>query len=235
VRLGKRHAGCPYYAGRAALPGAQLVGLPYAMLLHERTRQSLGIDLKGHVVIVDEAHNLVDALAALHSVTLSLDDVSQRAATARARARSAPLMRYARTHRWRRRPVNWGSIWRRTVHVCRRATKSSSACSRGSCPPGRTASAASARPAHPAMGPTPTALVRFSAHPITDVCLACVTNHGSATHAEELLTLAQFTFALQPSLDTVNLFAMCEYLERTHLAQKVRATLCLNGKSAAPS
>ena len=75
ARLGKRHASCPYYATRALVADAQIVGLPYQMLLHERTRLSLGIDLTGQVVIIDEAHNLVDAIAGLYSVTLSLDEV----------------------------------------------------------------------------------------------------------------------------------------------------------------
>lgn len=32
-RLGSRRGSCPYYASRAALPGADLVLLPYASLL----------------------------------------------------------------------------------------------------------------------------------------------------------------------------------------------------------
>ena len=40
---------------------------------------------------------------------------------------------------------------------------------------------------------------------------------------EELLTLADFSFGLTPSLDNINYFAVCEYLEKTHLAQRVRA------------
>jgi len=35
----------------------QLVTLPYNLLLHKTSREALGIDLKNHVVIVDEAHS----------------------------------------------------------------------------------------------------------------------------------------------------------------------------------
>ena len=74
ARLGKRHVGCPYYATRALVPEAQIVGVPYQMLLHERTRQSLGIDLTDQVVIFDEAHNIADAITAMGSVALQLDE-----------------------------------------------------------------------------------------------------------------------------------------------------------------
>ena len=35
----------------------QLVTLPYNLLLHKTSREVLGIDLRGHVIIVDEAHS----------------------------------------------------------------------------------------------------------------------------------------------------------------------------------
>lgn len=37
----------------------------------QETRESLGIDLEDSVVIVDEGHNLVDAVNAVHSATMS--------------------------------------------------------------------------------------------------------------------------------------------------------------------
>ena len=45
--------------------------LPYPLLLQQSTRESLGLDLTGHIVIIDEAHNIIDAISALHSTTLS--------------------------------------------------------------------------------------------------------------------------------------------------------------------
>lgn len=63
---------CPYYATRAAQAQAQLVLLPYPLLLQRNSRQQLGIDLRGAIIIVDEAHNLLDTIAQLHSSELSV-------------------------------------------------------------------------------------------------------------------------------------------------------------------
>ncbi|MCJ1475199.1 ATP-dependent DNA helicase chl1 [Lambiella insularis] len=105
--LGRKIGICPYYASRASIkpsqvsmtellccvgPGAfyvpsnikghtlidqQLITLPYPMLLQESARDALSISLKGHVVIIDEAHNLMDAISNLHSVTVSLSQFEQ--------------------------------------------------------------------------------------------------------------------------------------------------------------
>ncbi|XP_034474127.1 ATP-dependent DNA helicase DDX11 [Drosophila innubila] len=66
---------CPYYATRAAQAQAQLVLLPYPLLLQRSSRQQLGIDLRGAIIIVDEAHNLLDTIAQLHSSELTLSQL----------------------------------------------------------------------------------------------------------------------------------------------------------------
>lgn len=48
---------CPYFASRKAIPQAELVTLPYNLLLQKSAREALGIDLKDQVVIIDEAHS----------------------------------------------------------------------------------------------------------------------------------------------------------------------------------
>lgn len=45
--------------------------LPYPLLLQKTARDALDISLKGHVVIIDEAHNLMDAISNLYSVTVT--------------------------------------------------------------------------------------------------------------------------------------------------------------------
>lgn len=50
---------------------AQLVVLPYQMLLHAATRQAAGIRLQDQVVIIDEAHNLIDTITSIHSTEVS--------------------------------------------------------------------------------------------------------------------------------------------------------------------
>lgn len=37
------------------------------MILHKDTRDHLDIDISDNVVIIDEAHNLLDAIASIHS------------------------------------------------------------------------------------------------------------------------------------------------------------------------
>jgi chromosome transmission fidelity protein 1 len=53
----------------------KIVTLPYPLLLQQSTRESLGLDLTDHVVIIDEAHNLIDAISALHSTTLTQSQI----------------------------------------------------------------------------------------------------------------------------------------------------------------
>lgn len=47
------------------------------MLLHEPTRNAAGIKLKDQVVIIDEAHNLIDTITCIHSAEVSGSQVSQ--------------------------------------------------------------------------------------------------------------------------------------------------------------
>ncbi|KAF7670341.1 hypothetical protein LDENG_00018830 [Lucifuga dentata] len=71
LKLGRETRSCPYYATRLAIPPAQLVVLPYQMVLREATRRASGVQLKGQVVIIDEAHNLSDTLSCIHSAELT--------------------------------------------------------------------------------------------------------------------------------------------------------------------
>uniref|UniRef100_A0A665VJB3 ATP-dependent DNA helicase DDX11 n=1 Tax=Echeneis naucrates TaxID=173247 RepID=A0A665VJB3_ECHNA len=71
LKLGKEIHSCPYYATRISIPPAQLVVLPYQMVLHEATRRAAGVQLKGQIVIIDEAHNLSDTLSCIHSAELT--------------------------------------------------------------------------------------------------------------------------------------------------------------------
>ncbi|KAH8351268.1 hypothetical protein KR084_003770 [Drosophila pseudotakahashii] len=62
---------CSYYASRSALEQAQLILLPYQLLLQKSARNQLGINLKGSIVIVDEAHNLLDTVVQLHGAEIN--------------------------------------------------------------------------------------------------------------------------------------------------------------------
>ncbi|KAJ2000367.1 DEAD H (Asp-Glu-Ala-Asp His) box helicase 11 [Coemansia thaxteri] len=68
---GRAAGTCAYYGARAAVAAAHVVALPYAALLSRSARAALGVQVRGNVVVVDEAHNVVDALLALHSAALA--------------------------------------------------------------------------------------------------------------------------------------------------------------------
>jgi chromosome transmission fidelity protein 1 len=75
--LGKQIGICPYYASRAAIRPAEIVTLPYPLLLQKSAREALGISLKGHIVIIDEAHNLMDAISGIYGVEISLKQLKR--------------------------------------------------------------------------------------------------------------------------------------------------------------
>ncbi|KAF5251641.1 hypothetical protein FANTH_3251 [Fusarium anthophilum] len=74
-QLGKSLSVCPYYASRTALPGAEIITLPYPLLLQKSARDALGVKLEGSVVIIDEAHNIMDAVANVHAAEIKLSDL----------------------------------------------------------------------------------------------------------------------------------------------------------------
>jgi chromosome transmission fidelity protein 1 len=51
--------------------------LPYNILFQKETRQSFSINLKNQIIIIDEAHNLIDAITQIHSVEISDLHVTQ--------------------------------------------------------------------------------------------------------------------------------------------------------------
>ncbi|KAI9816568.1 MAG: ATP-dependent DNA helicase chl1 [Pycnora praestabilis] len=74
--LGKKLGICPYYASRRAIHSSEIITLPYPLLLSKSAREALNISLKNHVIIIDEAHNLMDAISSIHSITVSLRQLS---------------------------------------------------------------------------------------------------------------------------------------------------------------
>lgn len=70
--LGRKMKICPYYASRSAIPFAEVLTLPYPLLLEKSARKALGVEIKDNVIIVDEAHNLASAIADTLSVSMPL-------------------------------------------------------------------------------------------------------------------------------------------------------------------
>ncbi|KAL2009243.1 hypothetical protein VTN00DRAFT_7437 [Thermoascus crustaceus] len=71
-KVGKQLGICPYYASRSVIKHSEIVTLPYPLLLQRAAREALNLSIKNHVVIIDEAHNLMDAISNIHSVTVTL-------------------------------------------------------------------------------------------------------------------------------------------------------------------
>ncbi|KAL8840570.1 MAG: hypothetical protein Q9170_001256 [Blastenia crenularia] len=69
--LGRRIGICPYYSTRASIKPSEIVTLPYQLLLLKSAREALGVSLKGHIVVIDEAHNLMDTISNIYSVAVS--------------------------------------------------------------------------------------------------------------------------------------------------------------------
>ena len=76
LKNGTHKETCPYYSSREAAKSAQVIILPYSSLLCENTREALGIDLTENIVICDEAHNLIDAIASAHNCQVTLTQLS---------------------------------------------------------------------------------------------------------------------------------------------------------------
>ncbi|KAH3840006.1 hypothetical protein DPMN_113447, partial [Dreissena polymorpha] len=69
--LGKQMKACPYFGTRKSVPEAEIVALPYNTLLHKSTREASGIKLKDCIVIIDEAHNLLETINNVYSTEIT--------------------------------------------------------------------------------------------------------------------------------------------------------------------
>ncbi|SCU77985.1 LAFA_0A04302g1_1 [Lachancea sp. 'fantastica'] len=69
---------CPYYVTREFMDdGVEIVTLPYQHLLMDTTRDALGIDLKDSIIVIDEAHNIIDTINSINSAEVTLADLRE--------------------------------------------------------------------------------------------------------------------------------------------------------------
>ncbi|XP_048016397.1 Fanconi anemia group J protein isoform X4 [Megalobrama amblycephala] len=71
VRLGGKLRSCAYYAARELMQEACIVFCPYNYLLDPLIRESMEINLKEQIVVLDEAHNIEDCARESASFTLN--------------------------------------------------------------------------------------------------------------------------------------------------------------------
>lgn len=74
---GKKIGICPYYGSKNNIDNAEIICVPYVSLFHKRTREKFGIKLKNSVIIVDEAHNLIESICQIHSFSLNFRQICQ--------------------------------------------------------------------------------------------------------------------------------------------------------------
>ncbi|XP_042319514.1 regulator of telomere elongation helicase 1 isoform X2 [Sceloporus undulatus] len=76
VKNGSKHRVCPYYLSRNLKQQADIIFMPYNYLLDPKSRRAHNLDLKGTVVILDEAHNVERLCEELASFDLTPYDLA---------------------------------------------------------------------------------------------------------------------------------------------------------------
>jgi len=123
VHLGEASTTCAYYASREALAAAEVVVVPYNTLLSTQSRQAVGLCLKRSLVIIDEAHNIPEALRSVSSCRLTLPVIQ---------AASSQITNYIKRYATRLKGKNifyLGQIRRFLLETAKFLTKSSVKCS----------------------------------------------------------------------------------------------------------
>jgi len=67
---------CPYYYSKLKADECEIVFLPYNLIFNREARKAMGIDLEDKVVIIDEAHNLYEAITQLNSAEVLWEDIA---------------------------------------------------------------------------------------------------------------------------------------------------------------
>ncbi|RDX73613.1 Fanconi anemia group J protein-like protein, partial [Mucuna pruriens] len=73
VKVGQVVKGCSYYAARSMSDDAQLVFCPYSYIINPVIRAAMDVDIKGAILILDEAHNIEDIARDAGSVDIEED------------------------------------------------------------------------------------------------------------------------------------------------------------------
>lgn len=75
VRVGQKVRFCPYYGVRELKTKAQIVFCPYNYLVEPTIRKSIDINLKGQILILDEAHNIEDSARSAASWQVTQEEI----------------------------------------------------------------------------------------------------------------------------------------------------------------
>ncbi|KAK2579739.1 hypothetical protein KPH14_011080 [Odynerus spinipes] len=75
VDLGKQAGICPYFAARNLAEHAEIVFCPYNYIIDPDIRESMKINVKNQVIILDEGHNIEDVCRGAGSASFREDDL----------------------------------------------------------------------------------------------------------------------------------------------------------------
>uniref|UniRef100_A0A915PZR5 Helicase ATP-binding domain-containing protein n=1 Tax=Setaria digitata TaxID=48799 RepID=A0A915PZR5_9BILA len=76
ISISQKHRYCPYFRNRTMYENADLILLPYNYIVDPCLRHKHNIELKGNIIIFDEAHNLESICEQSTSVSLSTTQIS---------------------------------------------------------------------------------------------------------------------------------------------------------------
>ena len=71
--MGKENSRCPYYLAKSRLAACDVVVVPYQFILNPELRKQNQINLRGSIIIFDEAHNIDKQCEDILSFELSMD------------------------------------------------------------------------------------------------------------------------------------------------------------------
>ncbi|KAI3518646.1 hypothetical protein L1887_07453 [Cichorium endivia] len=60
IKVGQMVEGCSYFGAQAMAEVAQIVFCPYSYIVNPQIRKAMELDVKGNIIILDEAHNIED-------------------------------------------------------------------------------------------------------------------------------------------------------------------------------
>lgn len=75
IKFGKESNACPYFAARELMEEADIIFCPYNYLIDPRIREGMHLNLTGHVIILDEAHNMEDTCCDIGTLRIQEDEV----------------------------------------------------------------------------------------------------------------------------------------------------------------
>ncbi|XP_031834179.2 Fanconi anemia group J protein homolog isoform X1 [Nomia melanderi] len=90
VAIGNNEGLCPYFAARNLMQHADIIFCPYNYIVDPNIRESMQLDLKEQVIILDEAHNIEDSCREVASVNFREDHLQATAIECESLAKRRP-------------------------------------------------------------------------------------------------------------------------------------------------